>query len=130
MVNNLHNRLRQRRLQLLDTYVFGQVLGGTGSPVKFGATGLVCCPTLLRHTRKVSEKFHLIGYIYTAKYLLFLQQRRNSKGSDGYELFGIYCKLLPVRMCRFYTISMLSRFGGDDEDVQGLEGEGAICAGH
>ncbi|CAN7046546.1 unnamed protein product, partial [Brassica oleracea var. botrytis] len=26
--------------------------GIDGSPVKFGATGLVCCPTLLEHTRK------------------------------------------------------------------------------
>ncbi|KAF3572482.1 hypothetical protein F2Q69_00061946 [Brassica cretica] len=49
-----------------------------GSPVKFGATGLVCCPILLVHTRKVSGKFHLIGYIYTAKYYLFIPPNGHS----------------------------------------------------
>ncbi|KAL0845746.1 hypothetical protein Bca101_018992 [Brassica carinata] len=51
MVNNLHNRYSQRRLQLLDTDVAKYPVGA-GSPVKVGVTDLVCCRTLLGHTRK------------------------------------------------------------------------------
>ncbi|XP_038694190.1 guanine nucleotide-binding protein subunit beta-like isoform X2 [Tripterygium wilfordii] len=46
-LNNLRERLRQRRLQLLDTDGQGR------APVTFGPTDLVCCRTLQGHTGKV-----------------------------------------------------------------------------
>ncbi|CAN6867271.1 unnamed protein product [Brassica oleracea] len=33
--------------------------------------------------------------------MLFVDEFVNNT-MDGYELFGIYCKLLPVRLCRLY----------------------------
>ncbi|KAJ4876989.1 hypothetical protein Rs2_42007 [Raphanus sativus] len=50
----------------IDPYLFKTVFlnlqkGGAGSfPVKFAATDLICCLTLLGHTRKMSEKVHRI----------------------------------------------------------------------
>ncbi|KAJ4880755.1 Guanine nucleotide-binding protein subunit beta [Raphanus sativus] len=52
-VNNLRERLIQRRLQLLDTDVANYTAAQGRSPVKFGATDLVCCRTLQGHTGKV-----------------------------------------------------------------------------
>ncbi|KAL0763750.1 hypothetical protein Bca101_079901 [Brassica carinata] len=52
-VNSLRDKLRQRRLQLLDTDVAKYSAAQGRSPVKFGATDLVCCRTLLGHTGKV-----------------------------------------------------------------------------
>ncbi|KAG2318617.1 hypothetical protein Bca4012_055180 [Brassica carinata] len=52
-VNNLRDRLIQRRLQLLDTDVAKYTAAQGRSPVKFGATDLVCCRTLQGHTGKV-----------------------------------------------------------------------------
>ncbi|KAJ4867678.1 hypothetical protein Rs2_50778 [Raphanus sativus] len=52
-VNNLRDRLKQRRLQLLDTDVAKYSVAQGRSPVKFGATDLVCCRTLQGHTGKL-----------------------------------------------------------------------------
>lgn len=86
-VNNLRDRLRQRRLQLLDTdgllflfffailrsvfffisfgiefWAVAKYSAAQGrSPVKFGATDLVCCRTLQGHTGKVKWSY-LLSY--------------------------------------------------------------------
>ncbi|VVB10368.1 unnamed protein product [Arabis nemorensis] len=52
-VNNLRDRLRQRRLQLLDTDVANYSVAQGRTPVSFGTTDLVCCRTLQGHTGKV-----------------------------------------------------------------------------
>ncbi|GKV42846.1 hypothetical protein SLEP1_g50209 [Rubroshorea leprosula] len=52
-VNRLRERLRQKRLQLLDTDVAGYARAQGRSPVTFGPTDLVCCRTLQGHTGKV-----------------------------------------------------------------------------
>ncbi|GLT86234.1 hypothetical protein SLE2022_043880 [Rubroshorea leprosula] len=52
-VNRLRERLRQKRLQLLDTDVAGYARAQGSIPVTFGPTDLVCCRTLQGHTGKV-----------------------------------------------------------------------------
>lgn len=52
-VNTLRERLKQRRLQLLDTDVAAYAKAQGRTPVTFGATDLVCCRTLQGHTGKV-----------------------------------------------------------------------------
>ncbi|CAI0377277.1 unnamed protein product [Linum tenue] len=52
-VNTLRERLKQKRLQLLDTDVAGYARAQGKIPVTFGPTDLVCCRTLQGHTGKV-----------------------------------------------------------------------------
>ncbi|XP_047311943.1 guanine nucleotide-binding protein subunit beta-like [Impatiens glandulifera] len=52
-VNTLRERLRQRRLQLLDTDVAAYSESQGKTPVRFGPTDLVCCRILQGHTGKV-----------------------------------------------------------------------------
>ncbi|KAI3786324.1 hypothetical protein L1987_39923 [Smallanthus sonchifolius] len=52
-VNSLRERLKQKRLQLLDTDIAGYAKLQGKSPVAFGPTDLVCCRTLQGHTGKV-----------------------------------------------------------------------------
>uniref|UniRef100_A0A2P2MU93 ERECTA-LIKE 4 family protein n=1 Tax=Rhizophora mucronata TaxID=61149 RepID=A0A2P2MU93_RHIMU len=52
-VNTLRERLKQRRLLLLDTDVAGYAKAQGRAPVSFGPTDLVCCRTLQGHTGKV-----------------------------------------------------------------------------
>lgn len=52
-VNSLREKLKQRRLLLLDTDVSGYARSLGKTPVTFGATDLVCCRTLQGHTGKV-----------------------------------------------------------------------------
>ncbi|KAK3412520.1 hypothetical protein EUGRSUZ_I01264 [Eucalyptus grandis] len=52
-VNSLRERLKQKRVQLLDTDVAGYARTQGKTPVTFGATDLVCCRTLQGHTGKV-----------------------------------------------------------------------------
>ncbi|KAI6701210.1 hypothetical protein NL676_015534 [Syzygium grande] len=52
-VNSLRERLKQKRVQLLDTDVAGYATAQGRAPVTFGATDLVCCRTLQGHTGKV-----------------------------------------------------------------------------
>ncbi|KAA3454002.1 guanine nucleotide-binding protein subunit beta-2-like [Gossypium australe] len=52
-VNDLRERLKQRRQQLLDTDVAGYARSQGRSQVTFGPTDLVCCRTLQGHTSKV-----------------------------------------------------------------------------
>ncbi|KAJ9135528.1 hypothetical protein P3X46_032705 [Hevea brasiliensis] len=52
-VNSLRERLKQKRLLLLDTDVAGYARAQGKSQVSFGATDLVCCRTLQGHTGKV-----------------------------------------------------------------------------
>ncbi|XP_071698066.1 guanine nucleotide-binding protein subunit beta-2 isoform X1 [Rutidosis leptorrhynchoides] len=52
-VNSLRERLKQKRLQLLDTDVAGYAKSQGKTPVAFGPTDLVCCRTLQGHTGKV-----------------------------------------------------------------------------
>ncbi|KAL8209196.1 hypothetical protein R6Q57_008608 [Mikania cordata] len=52
-VNSLRERLKQKRLQLLDTDIAGYAKSQGKSPVAFGPTELVCCRTLQGHTGKV-----------------------------------------------------------------------------
>lgn len=52
-VNSLRERLKQKRVQLLDTDVAGYARGQGRTPVTFGPTDLVCCRTLQGHTGKV-----------------------------------------------------------------------------
>ncbi|RVW16859.1 Guanine nucleotide-binding protein subunit beta-1 [Vitis vinifera] len=51
-VNSLRERLKQKRLLLLDTDVAGYARAQGKSPVTFGPTDLVCCRTLQGHTGK------------------------------------------------------------------------------
>ncbi|KAF9609446.1 hypothetical protein IFM89_016246 [Coptis chinensis] len=52
-VNGLRDRLRQKRLLLLDTDVSAYAKNAGRSAVSFGQTDLVCCRTLQGHTGKV-----------------------------------------------------------------------------
>ncbi|GFQ00972.1 guanine nucleotide-binding protein subunit beta-2 [Phtheirospermum japonicum] len=52
-VNTLRDRLKQKRLPLLDTDVAGYARSQGKTPVTFGPTDLVCCRTLQGHTGKV-----------------------------------------------------------------------------
>ncbi|XP_041011171.1 guanine nucleotide-binding protein subunit beta-2 [Juglans microcarpa x Juglans regia] len=52
-VNSLRERLKQKRLSLLDTDVAGYARSQGRTPVSFGPTDLVCCRTLQGHTGKV-----------------------------------------------------------------------------
>ncbi|KAK4491392.1 hypothetical protein RD792_002135, partial [Penstemon davidsonii] len=52
-VNDLGDRLKQRRLLLLDTDVATYARAQGKTPVTFGPTDLVCCRTLQGHTGKV-----------------------------------------------------------------------------
>ncbi|KAF4366066.1 hypothetical protein CsatB_023122 [Cannabis sativa] len=52
-VNSLRERLKQRRLALLDTDVAGYARSQGRTPVRFGPTDLVCCRTLQGHAGKV-----------------------------------------------------------------------------
>nr|KJB79197.1 hypothetical protein B456_013G037500 [Gossypium raimondii] len=52
-VNDLRERLKQRRQQLLDADVAGYARSLGRSQVTFGPTDLVCCRTLQGHTGKV-----------------------------------------------------------------------------
>ncbi|KAI3446102.1 hypothetical protein Pfo_002767 [Paulownia fortunei] len=73
-VNALRDRLKQKRLLLLDTDVAGYARSQGKTPVTFGPTDLVCCRTLQGHTGKVNPCyliFHIClcsncyFYIYT-----------------------------------------------------------------
>ncbi|CAK9142977.1 unnamed protein product [Ilex paraguariensis] len=52
-VNALRERLKQKRLELLDTDVAGYARSQGKVPVSFSPTDLVCCRTLQGHTGKV-----------------------------------------------------------------------------
>ncbi|KAK4761277.1 hypothetical protein SAY87_006170 [Trapa incisa] len=52
-VNSLREKLKQKRLQLLDTDVSAYARAQGRIPVSFGPTDLVCCRTLQGHTGKV-----------------------------------------------------------------------------
>ncbi|KAI4376047.1 hypothetical protein MLD38_013845 [Melastoma candidum] len=52
-VNSLRERLKQRRIQLLDTNVADYARAQGRTPVAFGQTDLVCCRTLQGHNGKV-----------------------------------------------------------------------------
>ncbi|KAG6382532.1 hypothetical protein SASPL_157801 [Salvia splendens] len=52
-VNSLKDRLKQKRLLLLDTDVAGYARSQGQTRVSFGPTDLVCCRTLQGHTGKV-----------------------------------------------------------------------------
>ncbi|KAK0583426.1 hypothetical protein LWI29_036872 [Acer saccharum] len=52
-VNSLRERLKQKRLQLLDVDVAEYAKSQGRTPVSFGPTDLVCCRTLQGHTGKV-----------------------------------------------------------------------------
>ncbi|KAL5704565.1 hypothetical protein ACHQM5_022973 [Ranunculus cassubicifolius] len=52
-VNELRERLKQKRLLLLDTDVAGYAKSVNRSALSFGQTDLVCCRTLQGHTGKV-----------------------------------------------------------------------------
>ncbi|KAL3597337.1 hypothetical protein D5086_008974 [Populus alba] len=54
-VNSLRERLKQKRLLLLDTDMARYARAQERSPVSFGPTDLVCCRTLQGHTGKVAE---------------------------------------------------------------------------
>ncbi|KAE8723717.1 Guanine nucleotide-binding protein subunit beta [Hibiscus syriacus] len=58
-VNNLKDRLRQKRQQLLDTDVAGYARSQGKSPIAFGPTDLVCCRTLQGHTGKKTHAIKL-----------------------------------------------------------------------
>ncbi|ERN17497.1 guanine nucleotide-binding protein subunit beta-2 [Amborella trichopoda] len=66
-VNSLRERLKQKRLQLLDTDVAGYAKSIGKTPVSFGPTDLVCCRTLQGHTGRVysldwtSEKNRIVS---------------------------------------------------------------------
>ncbi|KAG6709528.1 hypothetical protein I3842_06G136700 [Carya illinoinensis] len=51
--NALRERLKQKRLSLLDTDVAGYAISKSRTSVSFGPTDLVCCRTLQGHTGKV-----------------------------------------------------------------------------
>ncbi|KAF3488280.1 hypothetical protein F2Q69_00057899 [Brassica cretica] len=67
-VNSLRDKLRQRRLQLLDTDVAKYSAAQGRSPVKFGATDLVCCRTLLGHTGKVRVESSILSLSYSISF--------------------------------------------------------------
>ncbi|OIT39908.1 guanine nucleotide-binding protein subunit beta [Nicotiana attenuata] len=52
-VNTLRERLKQKRLHLLDADVAGYASSQGKTPVSFGPTDLVCCRILQGHTGKV-----------------------------------------------------------------------------
>eukprot|EP00268_Persea_americana_P023140 TRINITY_DN2281_c0_g2_i2.p1 TRINITY_DN2281_c0_g2~~TRINITY_DN2281_c0_g2_i2.p1 ORF type:complete len:378 (-),score=52.47 TRINITY_DN2281_c0_g2_i2:509-1642(-) len=52
-VNTLRERLREKRLLLLDTDIAGYARGQARAAISFGQTDLVCCRTLQGHTGKV-----------------------------------------------------------------------------
>lgn len=66
-VNNLRERLKQRRLSLLDTDIAGYAKSQGRTPVTFGPTDILCCRTLQGHTGKVysldwtSEKNRIVS---------------------------------------------------------------------
>ncbi|XP_057436835.1 guanine nucleotide-binding protein subunit beta-2 [Lotus japonicus] len=66
-VNNLRERLKQKRLSLLDTDISGYAKSQGRAPVTFGPTDILCCRTLQGHTGKVyaldwtSEKNRIVS---------------------------------------------------------------------
>ncbi|KHN20072.1 Guanine nucleotide-binding protein subunit beta-2 [Glycine soja] len=66
-INSLRERLKERRLSLLDTDIAGYARSQGRAPVTFGPTDLVCCRALQGHTGKVysldwtSEKNRIVS---------------------------------------------------------------------
>ncbi|CDY46247.1 BnaC03g66080D [Brassica napus] len=92
-VNNLRDRLIQRRLQLLDTDVAKYTAAQGRSPVKFGATDLVCCRTLQGHTGKV----HSLDWT--------LESNRIVSASQDGRLITVACGGLLDSVCSIFSLS-------------------------